>query len=392
MIKITKTDRGIFFTYCLCFISLGLSASAIGPLLPSLADLVVVSMGQISFLFTASSLGYLIGSAGGGRIYDRYQGHQIMSLALIIMVVMAVITPIMPTLILLLLVMFFFGLGQGALDVGGNVNLLWTFQSRVGPYMNALHFAFGIGAFLSPIIIQQVRVLTSGAITWPFWFLAILFLPGLICLRSIKSPVNPEAEISKSESNNMDLRLVGLMMALFFLYVGIEAGFGGWIFTYTVETQVATEAGAAYMNALFWGALTAGRLLTIPIAKRLRPSRILLGNFLLALFFLGLILVWPVSRIGLWAGSIGYGLALSSVFPTLMALGESRMVITGGVTGLFFLGSSLGGILLPMLLGQIFEFIGSYQIIVALFGFSGLGLIVLVAMLLASKRVGEKQR
>lgn len=392
MTDLCQNERRLFLVYCLCFISLGLSAAAIGPLLPSLADLVDVSMGQISFLFTASSLGYLIGSAGGGRIYDRYQGHQIMSLALIIMVVMAVITPIMPTLILLLLVMFFFGLGQGALDVGGNVNLLWTFQSRVGPYMNALHFAFGIGAFLSPIIIQQVRVLTSGAITWPFWFLAILFLPGLICLRSIKSPVNPEAEISKSESNNMDLRLVGLMMALFFLYVGIEAGFGGWIFTYTVETQVATEAGAAYMNALFWGALTAGRLLTIPIAKRLRPSRILLGNFLLALFFLGLILVWPVSRIGLWAGSIGYGLALSSVFPTLMALGESRMVITGGVTGLFFLGSSLGGILLPMLLGQIFEFIGSYQIIVALFGFSGLGLIVLVAMLLASKRVGEKQR
>ena len=43
------------------------------------------------------------------------------------------------------------------------------------------------------------------------------------------------------------------------------------------------------------------------------------------------------------------------------------MVMTGKVTGTLFLGSSLGMMLLPMMLGQIFEYIGAYQIMVALF-------------------------
>jgi fucose permease len=146
------------------------------------------------------------------------------------------------------------------------------------------------------------------------------------------------------------------------------------------------------MNSLFWGALTLGRLLTIPLARKLAPSRILIGNFVLSVVFLGMILIWPINATVIWIASAGLGLALSSVFPTLLVLGESRMKITGSVTGLFFLGSSLGSTFLPMLLGQIFEYIGSYQIMVTLFGFSAVGLLFLILALIASERVGEKAR
>jgi len=387
-------QKGIhsFITYAICFISLGLSMASLGPLLPYLAENVDVSLAQISFLFTTSSLGYLIGSAGGGRLYDHFKGHRLMILALILMIVMGILIPLVPWFYLLLVVMFLFGIGQGILDVGGNVNLLWVFQSRVGPYMNALHFFFGVGAFLSPIIITNVMNLAGGAITWPYWVLAIFFLPGILGLSLLPSPENPEKEDVSKAPQKIDLRLVVLMMVLFFLYVGVEGGFGGWIFTYATKVQIADETGASYMNSIFWGALTLGRLLSIPLAKKLAPSRLLIGNFVLAIIFLGVILIWPVTPIMVWIGSAGLGLALSSVFPTLMALGETRMKITGAVTGLFFLGSSLGGTLLPMLLGQIFEYIGSYQIMLTLFGGACLGLIVLISVILASNRVGEKAR
>jgi len=381
-----------FITYGLCFVALGLGGASLGPLLPTLAETTMTSLAQISFLFTARSLGYMVGSAGGGRLYDRINGHKLMIVALGLMVIINILIPVMPIFYLLLVLMFVAGLGSGAVDIGSNVNLLWVFESRVGPYMNGMHFCFGLGAFLSPMLIHNVMKLTAGALTWPYWVLAISYIPGIIGLLLLKSPENPERDHDSKNSGKSNIMLVGLMMILFSLYVAVEGGFGGWIFTYATEVNVASGTAASYMNSVFWGALTLGRLLSVYLAKKLAPSKLLIGNFSLAILSLGIILIWPTSRTIVWVVSIGLGFSLSSVFPTLMALSETRMKVTGSVTSMFFLGVSLGGIFMPMILGQIFDYIGSYYIMVALFATACLGLIVLSSVLLASKRVGEKKR
>jgi len=390
--KKSRENIGYFLAYGICFIAIGLTMAAFGPVLPMLAKHIDVSLAKVSFLFTASSLGYLIGSAGGGRLYDRCKGHTLMIVALTLMVVMCALIPFVPVFIPLLGVMFFFGLGQGTLDVGGNVNLLWVYQSRVGPYMNALHFCFGVGAFLSPIIIHNVMNIAGGNLIWPFLVLAILSLPGILGLSLLKSPQNPEKQDKTLQQQSTQTRLVVLMMLLFFIYVGVEAGFGNWIYTYATNNNIANETTASYMNSMFWGALTLGRLISVLMAKKFPPSKILIGNFGLAIVFLGLILIWPVNSLVIWIGSIGLGFALSSVFPTLLALGETRMKITGRVTGFFFFGSSLGGMVVPMILGQIFDYVGSYEIMLALFSVTVIGLIVLISVITASNKIGEKAR
>ena len=387
-----RQERLKFGTYGVSFIALGLALSALGPMLPFLADNLGVTIGKISFILTVSNLGYLIGSAGGGRLYDRFKGHRLMSLALVLMVVGAVLAPLVRNFYLLLLVFLVFGFGNGLLDIGGNVNLLWVFQSRVGPYMNALHFFFGVGAFLAPIILTNVMRLSGGALTWPFWTLAILFLPGLLGLSILPSPVNPEGGQEQETDQKPDTKLVILMMVLFFLYVGVEAGFGNWIFTYATRLDIANDTVASYMNSAYWGALTLGRLAAVPLSRKIKPGTMLIGNYALTIFFLGMLLLWPTSPTMIWIGSAGLGLALAAVFPTLLALGETRMKVTGAVTGLFFLGSSLGGTIFPTLLGQIFEYVGSYQLILTLFGLALAGLGVLVLTLTVSNRVGEKKR
>ncbi len=182
------------------------------------------------------------------------------------------------------------------------------------------------------------------------------------------------------------------MMLLFFLYVGVEGGYGGIIYTYVTEVKIASETGAAYVNSIYWGALTLGRLITIVVAKKIAPAKILLGNFLLSFLSICLILLNPVDPITVWVGTIGLGLGFSSVFPTLLVLAETRLKITGGITGLFFLGSSLGGMIIPMLLGQIFEYVGTAQVMTTIFAFLILGLIVLISVILASNKSGEKIR
>ncbi len=68
------------------------------------------------------------------------------------------------------------------------------------------------------------------------------------------------------------------------------------------------------------------------------------------------------------------------------------MKITGKVTGLFFIGTSLGGSLIPTMLGQIFEYVGDYQIMLALFFITLIGFGVLMALIKLANVIGEKER
>jgi FHS family Na+ dependent glucose MFS transporter 1 len=355
-------------SYFAAFIALGLASAVLGPTLPSLASHTQTQLNEISFLFTAHSLGYLLGSFQGGRLYDRVRGHSLMAAGLIAIALSLILAPLIPLLVVLSVDLILLGVAAGALDVGGNTLLVWVHGRRVGPYMNGLHFCFGIGSFLCPIIIAQALSL-SGDVTWGYWALALLMLPPAIWLLRLPSPsasaASPEPSASEGlpssasrsilKRNSGGRRTVFLIALLLFLYVGAEIGFGGWIFTYAVSAHLASETAAAYLTSAFWGALTLGRLLAIPLSARLPPYAILLGDFAGCLASVGLLLLWPGSRVATWLGALGLGLSMASIFPTAITLAEHFVKITGRVTGWFLVGASLGGMSLPWLIGQLFE-------------------------------------
>jgi len=342
--------------YCLSFVSLGLVTSSLGPTLPGLAENTQSQFREISYLFTARSFGYLLGSFLGGRLYDRLAGHAVMGSALLVMALTMTLAPLIPLLLLLVLVLLILGMAEGTLDVGGNTLLVWLHRHKVGPFMNALHFAFGVGAFLGPVIIAQV-LLRSGGITWAYWTLALLVIPSALWLLALSSP--PIQTIAEDGSTGQVNYLLILLIALFFfLYVGAEVGFGGWVFSYATALNLTDEATAAYLTSAFWGSLTLGRLLAIPIAARLRPRTILFGDLVLCMLSIAIILIWSASLTAVWIAAIGLGLGMASIFPVTLSFAERRMPISGRVTGFFFVGSSLGGMTVPWMIGQLFESIG----------------------------------
>ena len=152
------------------------------------------------------------------------------------------------------------------------------------------------------------------------------------------------------------MALVVLVALFFFLYVGAEVSFGGWIYTYALRqtgadfaTDPQLSASAAYLASAFWGALTAGRLLAIPLALRLRARTILFFDLLGALLSVGALLIWPGVWNVIWAGTLGAGVCMASIFPTTLVLAERRMPLNGRVTGWFFVGAGAGGMGLPWL-------------------------------------------
>ena len=351
-----KNQITITMAYYLVFISLGLAAISFGPTIPSLAKHTGSDLSEISYLFTARALGGLLGSFWLGRSYDRWPGHLLMAIFLSTMAAMMVLIPIIPLLWLLIIILLVLGTVEGAMHVGGNTLLVWVHGSKFGPYMNGMHFFFGFGGLMSPIIVTQLMLMT-GDIIWPYWLLALLILPSIIWLTRLSSPALP-ASMGEKQTGPTNRFLMVLFVLSFLLYVGMEVSFSGWIFTYTLTTGLGAEATAAYLTAVFWGAITVSRLLAIPLAVKLRPRTILLSDLTGALASAGLILFWENSLTAIWLGTVGLGLSFGSIFATLISLAERRMIITGKITGWFMVGGSLGAMSLPWLVGQLFEVIG----------------------------------
>jgi FHS family Na+ dependent glucose MFS transporter 1 len=343
--------------YYLAFILLGLTIAAEGPTLLKLAEHTSSTLDQISLIFFFGSLGYLLGSFLGGRIYDRLPGHRFMAGVLVSLGVIITFVPIATSLWVLLVIVFLLGLAKGALDVGCNTLLLWVHNETVGPFMNGLHAFFGIGAFIAPLIVAQVISLTND-IHWVYWFFAIVSFPIAAWIWRLPSPAS-RAVPSHHENLPFPILPVLLMVLCFVLYVGGEVGYGSWIYTYAFKLGFGTEVTSNYLVSAFWGFFTLGRLFGVWVSTRAKPFTILVFDFAGCIVSLGLIFLFQESTAILWIGTILLGISQASIFPTFLNFAEERMHVTGTITGLFLVGAGIGGMILPWLIGQAFVQIGA---------------------------------
>lgn len=369
--------------YYLSFIVLGANTAASGPSLPKLAEHTSSGLDRISLIFVFGSLGYLIGSYFGGRAYDRIPGHKLMAVALLFLGLASLLIPIAPALWLLLLAMFLSGLAAGVVDVGCNTLLLWTHGKSAGPFMNGLHFFFGVGSFIAPLILARVLVQT-GDILWLFWSVAIACLPIAIWCWFLPEP-SAHTQLEERINAPFPMLPVLLIVTLFVLYVGLELGFANWIYTYALTLDLGTTITAAYLTSGFWGAFTLGRLLGVWVSTRARSQAILFADLIGCAISTIIIMLWKDSSLALWVGSIGLGLSMASIFPTFLMLAGERMEVTGAMTGWFLVGSGAGSMLLPWLIGQIFVRTGAGAMTTVLL--IDIAAIVLVLLFFTSQRI-----
>jgi FHS family Na+ dependent glucose MFS transporter 1 len=360
----------------------GLISAALGPTLPNLAENVRTGLSQISLIFTAQASGYLVGSLLSGRLFDRLPGNRLMSGILFCLAGVVFFIPVVDQFWLLIFIFTLVGILLGGMEVGSNTLLVWVHGVRVGPYMNALHFFFGLGAIISPILVARLA-LESGSIQAVYWLLALSAVPVAIWLGRL---VGPRANI-KSIFNQIDpgdYYLIFMVALLLFLYVGAEVGYGGWIYTYTISLFGEEMAVAATMlTSAFWGALTLGRLVSIPMAVRIKPKTVLLGDLIGCLLSIGLIALFPGSIPVVWLGTLGLGFFMAAFFPTTITYAGQRMQINGKVSGWFFVGAGAGGMVIPWLIGQLFESIGP-QITITLILIDLLAALMVLVILLAN--------
>jgi len=379
-----SSAKTITLAYFVAFIVLGIVAASLGPTLPGLAKQTGVQLSQISFLFATRSLGYFVGSFLGGRLYDRVKGHLLVGVALLLMATALALVPVTPLLWLLAIVLLVIGMGEGLLDVGGNTLIVWLHGRKVGPFMNGLHFFFGIGAFLSPVLVAQIILLNWG-IRGVYWLFALLVFPVSLWLFRLPSPTAPKANALEKTVPRMNYTLLWGIVAFMALYVGAEVSYGSWIYTYALARGV-SEVNSAYLTSVFWGAFSLSRLVFIPVSARVRAAHILMANFVGALLSLAVIFFRQENLILLWIGTFGFGFSIAPIFPTMLTFAGNRMAITGRVTSYFFLGATAGGTFLPWFIGQCFEKVGPQFVVHALLTDMLLAFMVFVSIFFMGKK------
>ena len=235
--------------YYLSFIMLGLLTAAEGPALPSLAQNTSSTLDQISLIFIFGSLGYLLGSLLSGQAYDRIPGQRVIAVTLFIISLCTSFVPSIHNLSLLLIDLFLLGLAKGALDVGCNTLLLRVHGKKAGPFMNGLHFFFGLGAACAPLILASVLHL-SGGIQGMFWLFALLSLPMAVWLWNLPEP---STGVNQKENSRTPFPVipVALLVFAFLLYVGAEIGFGSWIYTYAISLRLGSSITSAFLTSAF---------------------------------------------------------------------------------------------------------------------------------------------
>lgn len=97
--------------------------------------------------------------------------------------------------------------------------LIWLHEKQVGPYMQAMHFSFAVGAFVSPVIIHSFLDSAASEDTYDnihydkdaiqnsFWIMAATFIPVALYLLFFQTPSrkNEQPHPADTQSNKATL-------------------------------------------------------------------------------------------------------------------------------------------------------------------------------------------
>ncbi|XP_009325710.1 PREDICTED: major facilitator superfamily domain-containing protein 4 [Pygoscelis adeliae] len=158
-----------------------------------------------------------------------------------------------------------------------------------------------------------------------------------------------------------------------FMTDGIVGEYSGFIYSYAVEEPLSVvHKVAGYLPSLFWGFITLGRLISIPVSYRMKPATMVFINVVGVLITFLLLLIFSYSVVFLFVGTASLGLFLSSTFPSMLAYTEDILQYKGCATTVLVTGAGIGEMVLQLLVGSIIHDQGSYSFLVCGMIFGGL--------------------
>ena len=320
MITERKTSLLLIGLAFLGFISIGLPDGLLGVAWPSMRAYFGLPLDALGGLLALYTAGYLLASFSSGGLLARLSVGALLALSCLATGLSLIGYALAMWWWMVMALATLAGLGAGAIDAGLNTFAAIHFSARL---VNWLHAFYGIGAFSGPLL---MTALLEGGRAWQLGYaivgvgqLALALCFGLTRRQwsnSDNSETQPAATAKTASRaslfSTLRLPLVWLSVAAFFFYTGIEAAAGAWAYSLLTEARAIPLMTAGLWVSIYWGGLTAGRVVSALL-----------------------------------------GLALGPVFPSLIATTPARLGARHTANGVGFqiAAAALGQALLPALVG-----------------------------------------
>jgi fucose permease len=351
----SRSDLRTIIASYLGFIGLGMTGGLLGLAWPTMRLEFNVPLDAIGIILLANTVGYLSASFLSGPIAFRFGAGRMLAGAAFASALGMFAFSINHTWALFIVIMLIAGFGFGLLDAGTNAYVAQHHGTRA---MNWLHGSFGIGATVGPLIMG--KVLHDG-LSWREGYtivggVMVLVAVMFIVTQSWWRDVIVEGETSnarrKSVADVLRMPAVWFGIALFFLYAGLEATPGTWVYTlFTQGRGIALDTAAQWVS-IYWGSFTVGRFFFGAIITRV--NTLTLTRFCMIGMGIGALLLWwnQAPWLG-FAGLTLLGFMEAPLFPIFVSDTPKRVGIenAGNAIGFQVAGAGFGVAMLPAIAG-----------------------------------------
>ncbi len=347
----------------LAFISLGLPDSMLGAAWPIMRLDYGASVETAGLLSMVVVGGTIISSLASSAVLQRLGTGKVTFISVAVTALALLGFSYSSSVIWLAVLALPLGLGAGSIDTGLNNYVATHYKAH---HMSWLHCFWGIGAMLGPILMSGY---ISHGDSWRKGFLTVSLIQfALVILLFVTLPLwkrtekngrgaaqpGEAGEHASADRNVLKIKGVKLAMITFLFYSGVEATLGLWGSSFLVNAKGLSAATAAGWVSLYYGGITAGRLITGFISFKY-SNRVLIRAGLVISLLGAVVLALPLPAVFSLIGFILVGLGSAPIFPCMLHETPARFgkVNSQKIIGYQMALAYTGGAFLPPMLGWI---------------------------------------
>ncbi|HYM79146.1 MAG TPA: MFS transporter [Candidatus Dormibacteraeota bacterium] len=331
------------------FVPIGIATVLLGPMLPTLSERWSLNYAQAGSLITTQYVASTCAVAVSGFVVSRWGYRFAIKLGLVVMAAGLALLLTGPKVIGMLCIAAY-GTGIGLAVPAANLVVAESNPTRRSATLNLLNFFWSMGAVTCPFLVAAAT--KTGHVV-----LFLMCVAGFSVAVAIGIALTPTTVESAAATNagpilplvRSKMLLLLILAALFFLYVGVENGFGAWIASYSTSLGTLTLAVAVATPAFFYAALTLGRWLAPMLLRLASEIQLVQAGLLLACAGMGG-LVFSRGLAGVVASACAAGFGLSYVYPITISL-LSKEFASPRIGSFMFVLSNIGGGLFPWIVG-----------------------------------------
>jgi fucose permease len=322
-------------------------------MLPTLSARWSLNYSQAGALFTVQYLASTVAVALSGVMVSRWGFRFAIKAGLVLMSAGVALLLAGPKMMGILCIGAY-GSGIGLAVPAANLMVAEVNPGRRSATLNLLNFFWSAGSVACPFLVAA----TAKSHRLPLFLatvagFSLLVAIGIAAMPSYIVEPSPAREADKNKGPAIPWKrgVLYFFGALFFLYVGMENGFGGWVASYAKGLGNLAPAAALMTPSFFYAALMLGRWLA-PVLLRLTDEiRLVQAGLLVACAGMaGLVLSSGLPGVVVSASFAGLG--LSYVYPiTISLMSREFGSVSARVGSFMFTMANLGGGSLPWMVG-----------------------------------------